>query len=136
MASKGKIGVLIEEHFDQTRIQTVQRAFPTRGYEVEHLSHLWGNEELRFGANPDDGVIGAAVTVSTEINDVNPSDYKGIIAIGATPWTACAIRSTSRRDRRTTHPPWPSCAKPKQPRAEARHDPPPPYGCSARTPIC
>lgn len=83
MASKGKIGVLIEEHFDQTEFKRFNEYFPTRGYEVEYLSHLWGNKELRFGANPDDGVIGAEVTVSTEINDVNPSDYKGIIAIGA-----------------------------------------------------
>ena len=83
MASKGKIGVLIEEHFDQTEFKRFNEYFPTRGYEVEYLSHLWGNKELRFGANPDDGVIGAEVTVSTEINDVKPSDYKGIIAIGA-----------------------------------------------------
>ena len=83
MASKGKIGVLIEEHFDQTEFKRFNEYFPTRGYEVEYLSHLWGNKELRFGANPDVGVIGAEVTVSTEINDVKPSDYKGIIAIGA-----------------------------------------------------
>jgi len=83
MASKGKIGVLIEEHFDQTEFKRFNEYFPTRGYEVEYLSHLWGNKELRFGANPDDGVIGAEVTVSTEVNDVSPSDYKGIIAIGA-----------------------------------------------------
>jgi putative intracellular protease/amidase len=83
MASKGKIGVLIEEHFDQTEFKRFNEYFPTRGYEVEYLSHLWGNKELRFGANPDNGVIGAEVTVSTEINDVSPSDYKGIIAIGA-----------------------------------------------------
>jgi putative intracellular protease/amidase len=83
MASKGKIGVLIEEHFDQTEFKRFNEYFPTRGYEVEYLSHLWGNKELRFGANPDDGVIGAEVTVTTEINNVKPSDYKGIIAIGA-----------------------------------------------------
>jgi putative intracellular protease/amidase len=83
MASKGKIGVLIEEHFDQTEFKRFNEYFPTRGYEVEYLSHLWGNKELKFGANPDDGVIGAEVTVTTEINDVKPSDYKGIIAIGA-----------------------------------------------------
>jgi len=83
MASKGKIGVLIEEHFDQTEFKRFNEYFPTRGYEVEYISHLWGNKELHFGANPDDGVIGAEVTVSTEVNDVSPSDYKGIIAIGA-----------------------------------------------------
>ena len=83
MASKGKIGVLIEEHFDQTEFKRFNEYFPTRGYEVEYISHLWGNKELRFGANPDDGVIGAEVTVSTEVSDIEPADYKGIIAIGA-----------------------------------------------------
>lgn len=83
MASKGKIGVLIEEHFDLTEFKRFNEYFPSRGYEVEYLSHLWGNKELRFGANPENGVIGAEVTVSTEVNDVSPSDYKGIIAIGA-----------------------------------------------------
>ena len=83
MASKGKIGVLIEEHFDQTEFNRFNEYFPTRGYEVEYISHLWGNKELRFGANPDDGVIGAEVTVSTEVSDIEPADYKGIIAIGA-----------------------------------------------------
>ncbi len=83
MASKGKIGVLIEEHFDQTEFKRFNEYFPTRGYEVEYISHLWGNKELRFGANPDDGVIGAEVTVSTEVSDIEPEDYKGIIAIGA-----------------------------------------------------
>jgi putative intracellular protease/amidase len=83
MASKGKIGVLIEEHFDQTEFKRFNEYFPTRGYEVEYLSNLWGNKALRFTANPDEGVIGAEVTVSTDVTDVSPSDYKGIIAIGA-----------------------------------------------------
>lgn len=83
MAAKGKIGVLIEEHFDLTEYKRFNEYFPSRGYEVEYISHLWGNKELRFSANPENGVIGAEVTVSTEVNDVSPSDYKGIIAIGA-----------------------------------------------------
>ena len=49
MASKGKIGVLIEEHFDSTEFKRFNEYFPTRGYEVEYLSHLWGNKELRPG---------------------------------------------------------------------------------------
>jgi protease I len=81
--SKGKIGVLIEEHFDQTEFRKFNEFFPAHGYEVEYISHLWGNPQLEFGANPDDGVIGEHVTVKTEINDVDPSGYKGIIAIGA-----------------------------------------------------
>jgi protease I len=81
--SKGKIGVLIEDHFDQTEFRKFNEFFPAHGYEVEYISHLWGNPELEFGGNPDSGVIEEHVTVKTEINDVDPSDYKGIIAIGA-----------------------------------------------------
>jgi putative intracellular protease/amidase len=81
--SKGKIGVLIEDHFDQTEYRLFNEYFPKRGYQVEYLTHLWGNKSLTFGGNPDDGAIKEHVTVSTEVDDVNPSDYKGIICIGA-----------------------------------------------------
>jgi protease I len=83
MGSKGKIAVLIEDHFDQTEFRMFNDFFPKQGYEVEYVSHLWGNPELHFGANPDDGRIEEHVTVKTEINNVKPSDYKGIILIGA-----------------------------------------------------
>ena len=82
-AQKGKIAVLIEEHFDQTEFRAFNEYFPSQGYQVEYLSHLWGQPELAFTANPDDGVIHEKVIVSTEINDVKPSDYKGIVLIGA-----------------------------------------------------
>jgi putative intracellular protease/amidase len=81
--SKGKIGVLIEDHFDQTEFRKFNEFFPAHGYEVEYVSHLWGNPQLEFGGNPDTGVVEEHVTVKTEVNDVDPSDYKGIIAIGA-----------------------------------------------------
>ena len=83
MESKGKIAVLIEDHFDQTEFRMFNEFFPKHGYEVEYVTHLWGNPELRFGGNPDDGRIEEHVTVKTEINNVKPSDYKGIILIGA-----------------------------------------------------
>jgi putative intracellular protease/amidase len=81
--SKGKIGVLIEDHFDQTEYREFNKFFPARGYEVEYISHLWGNPELKFGGNPDNGVVEDHVIVKTEVNDVKPEDYKGIICIGA-----------------------------------------------------
>jgi putative intracellular protease/amidase len=80
---KGKIGVLIEEHFDQTEYRMFNQYFPQHGYEVEYISHLWGNKELRFGSNPDNDEVEEHVIVTTEVNDIDPSDYKGIIAIGA-----------------------------------------------------
>jgi putative intracellular protease/amidase len=83
MGSKGKIAVLIEDHFDQTEFRMFNDFFPKQGYDVEYVTHLWGNPELKFGANPDSGVVEDHVTVKTEVNNVKPSDYKGIILIGA-----------------------------------------------------
>ena len=83
MSSKGKIAVLIEDHFDQTEFRMFNDFFPKHGYEVEYVTHLWGNPELKFGGNPDSGVVEDHVTVKTEVNSVKPSDYKGIILIGA-----------------------------------------------------
>ncbi len=83
IASKGKIGVLIEEHFDGTEFRRFNEYFPEQGYEVEYISHLWGNQELRFGSNAENDQVEYHVTVTTEVNDINPSDYKGIILIGA-----------------------------------------------------
>jgi len=80
---KGKIAVLIEDHFDQTEYRMFNDYFPKHGYQVEYVSHLWGQPELHFGGNPDAGVVEEHVTVRTEIDNVKPSDYKGIILIGA-----------------------------------------------------
>lgn len=80
---KGKIGVLIEDHFDPTEYREFNKYFPEHGYAVDYMTHLWGNPELRFGANPDTGVVEEHVTVTTEVKDSDPSAYKGIICIGA-----------------------------------------------------
>ncbi|OKH33609.1 thiamine biosynthesis protein ThiJ [[Phormidium ambiguum] IAM M-71] len=81
--TKGKIGVLIEEHFDPTEYKKFNEYFPLQGYEVEYISHLWGNSSLTFGSNPENDQIEFHVTVTTDVNDINPADYKGIICIGA-----------------------------------------------------
>jgi putative intracellular protease/amidase len=81
--SKGKIAVLIEEHFDPTEYRKFNEYFPQQGYEVEYISHLWGLPELRFGSNPENDQVEEHVTVRTEVNHVDPLDYKGIILIGA-----------------------------------------------------
>ena len=81
--SLGKIAVLIEEHFDSTEYRRFNEYFPTQGYAVEYISHLWGNESIRFGSNPENDTIEEHVIVTTEIEDVQPDDYQGIICIGA-----------------------------------------------------
>lgn len=75
--------MLIEEHFDATEYRMFNEFFPAHGYEVEYVSHLWGMPALHFGSNPEDNKIDYHVTVTTEVNDVSPSDYKGILLIGA-----------------------------------------------------
>jgi|GEM_PF-4297544 len=80
---KGKIGVLIEEHFDMTEFRRFNELFPQHGYQVVYLSHLWGNSTLTFGSNPDNGWVEEHMVVETEINSVDPTDYKGVIIIGA-----------------------------------------------------
>lgn len=78
----GNIGVLIEEHFDPTEYRKFNEYFPSRGYQVEYLSHLWGQPQLRFGSNPENDVVGEHVVVTTEINETPLTDYQGIICIG------------------------------------------------------
>jgi protease I len=80
---KGKIGVLIEDHFDPTEFRRFNEYFPQRGYQVEYISHLWGQPALRFGSNPENNAVAEYVTVTTEVNNIDPSNYKGIICIGA-----------------------------------------------------
>jgi protease I len=79
----GKIAVLIEDHFDATEFRRFNEYFPKRGYEVEYLSHLWGQPALRFGSNPDNDVVEEHVTVTKEVSNADPAEYKGVICIGA-----------------------------------------------------
>jgi protease I len=80
---KGKIGVLIEDHFDPTEFRRFNEYFPQCGYQVEYISHLWGQPALHFGSNAENNAVEEHVTVTTEVNNINPADYKGIICIGA-----------------------------------------------------
>jgi putative intracellular protease/amidase len=81
--NKGKIGVLIEEHFDPFEFRSFNQYFPQQGYQVEYISHLWGNKAITFHGNSEDGVVKESVTVTTEVNNINPGDYQAIICIGA-----------------------------------------------------
>ncbi len=82
MTSQPKIAVLIEEHFDPSEYRSFNSYFPAQGYQVEYLSHLWGNESLTFTSNPTDGVVEERVTVRTEVEHASPDDYAAVILIG------------------------------------------------------
>lgn len=81
--SKGRIGVLIEEHFDMTEYRLFNKRFPAAGYELEYMSNLWGNASLQFGSNPDNDWVEEHLIVAKDVKDVNPRDYKGFLLIGA-----------------------------------------------------
>lgn len=76
---KGKIGVLIEDHFDETEFRKFNHFFPQHGYKVEYISHLWNQKQITFQGND----LTEEVTVTVEINEVEPTEYQGIILIGA-----------------------------------------------------
>lgn len=82
-ATEYRIGVLIEDHFDSTEYRAFNEYFPAQGYEVEYLSHLWGQPSLTFGSNPDNGTVDDHVTVTKDVLYTDPADYQGIICIGA-----------------------------------------------------
>ena len=53
--SKGKIGVLIEDHFDMTEFRIFNKRIPEAGFDLIYMSDLWNNSSLQFGSNPDNG---------------------------------------------------------------------------------
>lgn len=77
--NKGKIAVLIEEHFDETEFRKFNELFPKFGYEVEYISHLWNQKQAIYRSNDSS----EEVTVTVELNEVQPTDYEGIMLIGA-----------------------------------------------------
>ncbi len=77
--TKGKIGILIEDHFDEIEFRAFNDFFPKNGYEVEYISHLWNQKQLIFKGID----LIEQVTVTVEVNNVEPTDYEGIILIGA-----------------------------------------------------
>ena len=76
--TKGKIAVVVEEHFDETEHKRFDEFFPENGYEVEYVSNLWGHKKITFNGNDNE----AEVTVSVDFKHIKPTDYKGVILIG------------------------------------------------------
>lgn len=103
-ATKGKIGVLIEEHFDATEYRWFNDYFPAQGYEVDYISHLWGQPQLRFGSNPENDQIEFHATVTTEVGAIDPKDYKGIIAIGAYAMDRLRYQATVKKGQKNQAP--------------------------------
>jgi protease I len=75
---KGKIAVVVEEHFDETEFHRFNEFFPSNGYQVEYISNLWNQPSLTFKGNDHT----AEVTVTVDFKDRKPTDYAGVILIG------------------------------------------------------
>lgn len=78
ISQKGKIGVLIEAHFDETEYTRFNQFFPDHGYTVEYLTYLWGQKQLTFKGND----FTQEVTVTRDITMVEPTDYNALLLIG------------------------------------------------------
>jgi protease I len=102
--AKVKICILIEEHFDATEFRRFNEYFPQQGYQVEYISHLWGQPELYFSSNPEDNEIKEHVMVTTEVNDIDPSEYKGIICIGAYAMDRLRYQATVKKGQKNQAP--------------------------------
>jgi hypothetical protein len=85
--SHGKIGALIEDHFDPTEYREFNKYFPQQGYEVEYVTRLWGNRSFTFGSNPEGEApnqqVKEPVTVTKGLERANPAGCKGPTLIGA-----------------------------------------------------
>ena len=73
-----KIGVLIEEHFDETEYRRFNQFFPEHGYQIDYISHLWNQPQLTFKGND----FTQEVTVTKEVQNINITDYQAFILIG------------------------------------------------------
>ena len=82
-SSQGKTRVPIHDHFDMTEFHIFNTKLPKLGYDVEYMSHLWGNPPLMLGSSPDNGTIEATCLVERKGNDVTPAYYKGFPLICA-----------------------------------------------------
>jgi protease I len=75
---KGRIGVLIEEGFDELQYRQFNYFFSKHGYKIDYISNLRGQKQLSFKGQK----FLSQLIVTLDFKDVKPSDYQGIILIG------------------------------------------------------
>jgi putative intracellular protease/amidase len=77
-ATKGRIGVIVESHFDETEVRKFNEFFPKNGYEVDYITYLWGADKVTYAGNDHADQL----VVRKDFSKVNIADYKGFILIG------------------------------------------------------
>ena len=98
--NKGKIGVLIEAHFDETEYRRFNEFFPEHGYTVEYISDLWEQNHLTFTGNDHE----EEATVSIDFKHVLPTDYVGLILIGGYAMDRLRYQVSPRKDQPNQSP--------------------------------
>lgn len=87
---RGKIGLIVESHYDETEIRVFRDYFPQNGYEVEYLSYVWPNapnappkqyEEYSGNDNNDPLRVRASNSIDLLVGD-KLKEYAGFILIG------------------------------------------------------
>lgn len=73
-----KIGVLIEEHYDETEKIYFDHFFGEQGATVVYITRLWGSQKLTFYGN--DHKI--PIDVGVDIKDVDLEEYDAVLILG------------------------------------------------------
>ena len=71
--TKGKIGVLIESHYDELELQYLQKRLPKEGFEMELISRLWKDDMMEFQGNECHDPIRVYTDIDAIINKLD--DY-------------------------------------------------------------
>jgi len=75
---KGKIGILVESHFDEKEVGVFEKYLPANGYQIEYMSNLWDLPYIEFTGND----YGSPLRVYVDIDRVDIDSYAGFILVG------------------------------------------------------
>ena len=75
-----KFAVIVESHFDEKEIRSLEKRLPAKGYEMELVSYLWGNEYLEFQGNENLDPIRVYTDISTVMKNLD--DYACVFFVG------------------------------------------------------
>ncbi len=100
ISTKGKIGVLIESHYDELELQYLQKRLPKEGFDMELISRLWGDDMIEFQGNECHDPIRVYKDIDTTINKLD--DYVAFSSSVAIAWIGCATKRNVNKANLTT----------------------------------
>ena len=75
-----KFAVIVESHFDEKEIRSLEKRLPPQGYEMQLVSYLWGSEYLEFQGNDHNDPIRVYTDISTVMDNLD--DYACVFFVG------------------------------------------------------